>query len=258
MNPNIEQQIANLTRELQNMKQIFTNHQHANDGTAYLRKNIFLDRDQWLGVGTAQFITGQPYISGINGDGTPNILFALAESVGPDAVTEGFVNKSKNMQMELIHFPNNPGTSRLRAYASPLVTALESSSISTTAGGTTTTITGYSFDTDSLAGAFIVIINKTTGAVIEQRTITSNTATVITISGTWGSSSTGEKFRIYRPVGLGDQEVNYRILYLGEGTSAGVRFGGGLTSGGQNGLLYMDATGDLYWRNKANVATKLN
>jgi hypothetical protein len=262
MDKSIENRIVQLEQKLKTLESKYAVHQHNDtDGTNHLRKNIVLDADQSIAIGPSQQITST------QNRGQSSELNAYVASVGPDSVTSGFVNKSKNMQMEWIHAPNTAGTSRFRGYASPLVTAVESTSLSTTAGGSTVTIAGFNFTTNELAGAFIAIVDGSTGVIIEQQVITSNTSTVVTITSTWINSSSNAKFLIYRPLGLGDQVVNFRILYVGEndlpsGTAAGIRFGGGLTStsaGGQNGFLYMDAAGDLYWRPKATaVAVKLN
>lgn len=247
-------ELLQLEQRIERLEQKYAIHQHNDvDGTNHLRKNIILDRDQYIAVGSSQIIT-----SGPTSQGTADEVYSFSVSNGPDPVTQGFVYKSDNIQMDFIHLPNTPGTSRMRMYAKPLVVATIGTTVSTTAAGNTVTIVGYNFVTNELAGAFIVIVNSVTQAVIETQTIASNTATVITISGTWLNSTASGKFLIYRPVGLGDQTVNFRILYLGEGTSAGVRLGVGATGNGQNGLLYMDATGDLYWRDKGGVATKLN
>lgn len=253
MDKNLQRRIDSLEQKLKTLEQKYSIHQHNNtDGTNMLRKNIMLDRDQWLAVGTAQVITQQPKFLG-----TAEERHLLSISCGPDSVDTGVVYKSKNIQMDFVHLTNTDGTSRIRAFAKPLVVSYEGTTVSTTAAGNTITITGYNFVTNELVGAFINISNSS-GVLVETQTIASNTSTVITISGTWLNSTSNGTFLIYRPVGLGDQTVNFKIAYVGEGTSAGIRFGVGATSNGQNGLLYMDAAGDLYWRTKAGAVTKLN
>jgi hypothetical protein len=57
---------------------------------------------------------------------------------------------------------------------------------------------------------------------------------------------------------MGSADTPFQRFYTQEGTGGGIRFGVGTTNGGQNGLAYMDVTGDIYWRNKIGASTKLN
>lgn len=249
---NNENRISKLEKELQELKQKYTTHQHNNtDGTNYLRKSITLDADQAIAVGAGQWQTLQQY------NATDGVNFISVFTVGENIIP-GLSIKSPNMQMLMTHIPNQASNfSFLTAECPPLFISYANTSISTTLGGSTVTITGYSFSTDELAGAYINIYNSSSD-LIETQIIASNTSTVITISGTWLASTTGT-FKIYNPVFLGRTETIFHRLYVEEGTSVGgVRFGVGATGNTQNGLLYMDAAGDLYWRDKGGVSVKLN
>ncbi len=247
----LEQQVADLTRKVEQLSNLLATHQHCNDGTNPLRKNILLDRDQWLAVGSSQMITGQP-----QNQGQASELYNLAISEGPDPVTEGFVYKSNNIQMNFYHQPNGV-QSFMWMFRKPLVAAVQGTSLSITSAGSTVTIPGYNFTTNELAGAVIYIQNSS-GTTISASTIVSNTATVVTINGTWGVTASNCVFGIYIPVYLGSAETIWQRAYVQETTAGGVRFGMGATAGGRNGLLYMDAAGDLYWRDKAGTSVKLN
>lgn len=241
-----------LTQRLDDFEKKYAEHQHDNlDGTNILRKKIELDADQSLTVGRA---TQQS--APITGAGSASEQIIHAFAVGKDDGQSGFVNKSGNMQVNYIHQPNAT-TSFITALRKPLVTSVQGASIATTLGGNTVTIAGYAFATDELAGGLINIFNSS-GTFIESQTIASNTATVVTISGTWLASTSNATFFIYIPVFFGSADTIYQRLYTQEGTAGGIRFGVGPTAGGQNGLLYMDATGDIYWRNKGGTSTKLN
>lgn len=251
-NKNLENRITQLENKLKTLEQKYAVHQHNNtDGTNQLRKSYRLDADQSGTIGDSQFQTFRLYNT------TDGINFFLAMSLGSDT-TPGITKKTPNMQLEMNHIPDQASLfSFLTAQREPLVASYENTSISTTAGGNTVTITGFNFTTNELAGAYINIYNSSSD-LVETQTIASNTSTVITISGTWLASTTGI-FKIYTPVFLGRTDTIFRRVYVEEGTaSGGVRFGVGATNNTQNGLLYMDATGDLYWRNKAGVSTKLN
>jgi hypothetical protein len=250
MEQDLINKISKLENDLNSLKSLFYRHQHDGvDGTNTLRKKLILDQDQFLTIGTSQqgTITG-----GTAGTETYNYILG----VGTETQSSGFVNKSPNLQILVQHTPNTT-QSFFQGQRSPLVTSVQGTSISTTLGGTTVTIDGFNFSTNELAGALINIINSS-GTLIETQTIASNTSTVVTISGTWSATTSNATFVIFIPVYLGSANYPWQRDYVQEGTAGGVRFGVGPTAGGQNGLLYMDTTGDLYWRNKGGASTKLN
>ncbi len=252
MDKNNQNEIEQLKKRLETLEKKYAVHQHNDiDGTNHLRKTYRLDADQAGIIGDSQFQTFRGYSTA---DG---LNFILGVAVGADT-SPGTTKKSPNMQMLMTHIPDQASLfSFLTVEREPLVFSYENTSISTTLGGNTITITGFNFTTNELTGAYINIYDATT-ALIETQTIASNTATVITISGTWLASTTGT-FKIYTPVFLGRTSSIFRRVYVDEGTSSGgVRFGVGATNNTQNGLLYMDAAGDLYWRDKAGTSVKLN
>lgn len=241
-----QQRIQNLENEVKSLKDLFYRHQHDGvDGTNKLRKDIVLDKDQFLTIGNTQQGSSIGQI-GTSAEFHRHILVA-----GTDTQTSGFVNKSVNAQTTLEHQPNTT-TSFFYGMRSPIVTSLEGTSISTTKGGTTVTISGFDFTTNELAGAQINILDSA-GTFIEGQTIGSNTSTVITILDSWLATTSGGKFTILRPLYLGSADYQWQRAYVNWGTSGGVRFGFGPTGHPQNGLLYMDASGDLYWRPKGYI-----
>lgn len=250
-NENNDNRIQKIEDDLKQFKHDYSLHMHTQaDGTPILKKNIILDRDQSLIVGVAQAITATKL------DGSATEEYAYALSVGGDTQTTGFVYKSVNMQMNFRHYPNDTN-SFVQIYRKPLVTSLQGTSVTTTAAGNTVTITGFNFVTNELAGGLIDIFSSA-GALVETQVIASNTATVVTIVGTWLNTTSGGTFLIYRPVFFGSADVIFQRFYTQEGTVGGLRFGMGPTNGGQNGLLYMDAAGDLFWRNKGGTSAQIN
>lgn len=162
-----------------------------------------------------------------------------------------------NLQLNLLHQPNNVNNqSFITAFRPPVYANLPGTTITTTMGGNTVTTSGYGFVTNSLVNALINIINAS-GTLIETQTIVSNTDTIITIAGTWLASTVAGTLGILQPVFLGAADTPYQRLYAREGTGGGLRLGVGPTNGGQNGLLYMDSSGNLYWRNEAGSSTQL-
>lgn len=250
----LESKINELTNMVESFKRDYEKHQHDNfDGTKILTKDIEIDKEHFLGVGYADH-----GCSPILNLGLANEQLQYSISVSKDN-RRGFVNKINELaQFSILHQPNGiPNQSFIVGIAGPSVSPNSGQTISTTSGGNTVTISGFNFTTNELAGALINIIDSS-GALVETRTIASNTTDTITISGTWGASTSGGTFVIYSPLYFGSSQYIFQRGYFQEGTGGGVRFGVGPTAGGQNGLLYMDATGDLYWRNKSGTSTKLN
>lgn len=249
----LERELATLKQEFDTFKNQYRDHQHNDvDGTYHLRKNIVLDQDQSMVVGCLQAITATGY------NPTDGVNFFGAIVTGED-MRNAYVAESPNMQMLLTHVPNSSSKfSFVTATRSPLVASYATTDVDVTAGGNTVTLVGYDFTTNELAGAYINIYDSSS-TLIETQVIASNTATVITITGTWINTTSNGFFDIYVPCFIGRTQAIWRRLYVEEGSATGgVRFGAGPTNNTQNGLLYMDAAGDLYWRDKAGASVKLN
>jgi len=252
---NLERQVAELTSTLETFKRDYSKHEHDNvDGTKRLTKDIEIDKNNFFSVGYGG--QGSAPVQNI-GTATEQLQYSIGLSRDN---RRGFVNKLDTLQFNFIHKPNNTlKQSFINAFRGIVVSSLPDQTVATTAGGNTITISGFNFTTNELAGEVINISNSS-GTFIESRVIASNTSTVITITGTWGASTSNANFGIFSPVFLGSAETIWQRFYTQEGTDGGIRFGMGVTAGAlnQNGLLYMDATGDLYWRNKSGTSTKLN
>jgi hypothetical protein len=247
-NEKLQQKILELENKVKTLESNYAKHQHDSlDGTNTLRKNIKLDNDQWLQVG----LGGQ----GTLNNGVSGRPLDYGISVGKDDGRTGQVYKADLLQMNMVH---GGSQSFYVGRRTPVVVNFPGTPVATTAGGNTITISGFNFATNELADAYINISNSSK-VLVETRKIVSNTATVITIDGTWAASTSNAIFGIYKPVYLGSAENNWQRIYTTEGTDGGLRFGIGATNeNNQNGLLYMDSAGDLYWRNKAGTAVKLN
>lgn len=254
-NDELLNEINKLKQELDKLKYEYSKHQHSDvDGTNSLRKSLNLDLDQ-----TAQIGLGSIGTLPIRNPGASNEQIGLAIALSKDT-TKGFLNKLNGMQLNFVNSPNNPD-SFITAVGGILVSSFTGTSISTSSGGSTITIDGYNFTTNELAGETINIYNSS-GTFIESHKIASNTSTVVTISGTWSSNTSGGTFLVYKPVYLGSAETIFERAYVNQEESGGIRFGIGKTGSAgvasTTGLLYMDSVGDLYWRDKAGTAIKLN
>lgn len=228
------------------------NHTHNGiDSVLITRVDLPIDNALKVGLGAMASISNN--VSG-TGEQIQTAIVCGKETGGAKA----FDTTSNNMQLALLHQPNNTSNqSFIVAFRPPLYSDAPGTSITTTSGGSTVQINGYNFTTNSLAGAVINIYNSS-GAFVESKMIASNTIDVITITGTWASTTTGGIYVIFQPVFMGSANFPFQRFYAMESTDGGIRFGIGATAGGQNGLLYMDSTGDLYWRNKAGASAKLN
>jgi len=147
-------------------------------------------------------------------------------------------------QIILQHQTNStqtPPFSFLFAQRTPLDSNTE---ISITNGGNTLTDSLKSWDTNSLAGCY-VLIYTTAGVFQEARPILSNTATQITISGTWGVATDDYNYFIFATVFLGAADFPYRRLYVAsdswvnsgsidaENSRKAIRLGAGTSGGSQ-------------------------
>lgn len=242
-------------KDFANFKLEYGKHEHSSkDGTQILTQELNLSPETPIKMGYGGLITTTNAKVGTTEEQLQLSLVSGKDMGGAVGTT------TNNLQLNLLHQPQNASNqSFITAFRPPLYTTVSDSTVSVTLAGNTITISGYNFVVNSLAGALINIFNSS-GTLIENRTIASNTSTVITITGTWGASTSGGTFVIYVPVFMGSADTIFQRFYTQEGTVGGVRFGVGVTAGAQNqnGLLYMDATGDLYWRGKTGISTKLN
>lgn len=152
-----------------------------------------------------------------------------------------------NAQLTLEHQPSTDGSTNQTfyyGYRKPLFIGSDG----VVASGGTLTTNQYSFDVDGLTGAFIQASHPVSGT-LETYEISSNTAHVVTINGSWSFSSSSLTYTIFMPIYFGAAEYPWRRLYTLHGIDGGIRFGVGATNSGQNALLYIDeSTGQLRFR----------
>lgn len=235
---------------LDELEKLLKNHGHTlDDGTARLQKSVDLLPGEGYGVGNIATFSGTAEkATGI--DRTVAAMITGRDSNPADG--------SSNSQVYLEHqFHTDGGTNQtfFQGIRAPLFVGTTGR---VTSGGTTFNQTTYTWEDDELAGAFIVV-NTSDASSFECYVVSSNTSNTVTISGgTWGFSGTGLNFTIYVPVYLGSANFPWRRIYTMDGTAGGIRIGPGPTAGGQNGLIYTDSSGDLYYRDYAGAAVQLN
>lgn len=238
----LKNQIEELKTELQEMRETIANHGHTGqDGSTALNTTIEIDENKVFKTGS-MVIEGVPAV-------TPNILVG-GIAVGEDTVMS---DGSRNTQVVINH-DEDSFQSFMFGQRAPIYRGTDGD---INAGGNTLQQDTYTWETNELAGAYVVA--NTSATEFDFYEIASNTSDTLTITGgTWSASEDPSEFFVFVPIYFGAAQYPWRRIYTMEGTGGGVRIGGGDTAGGQNGLLYMDSGGDLYWRNKAGSSTKLN
>lgn len=232
-------------RKIETISGTLERHQHTDtDGTSKLRRGS----EVLVESGAIGYI-GNGGI-GQTTSGTQNTL-AIASGTDKGAAASGSPNSTTN---SVILLNNQPNDGFLSGYTGP---AYQNFNKSVTSGGNTITDTSFDWITDQLVGMYINIYDGT-GDLKFTRQISSNTSSVITITGTWPSSVSGGIYFVFTPLYFGQSDLPYRRLYTGEGTGEGIRFGYGPTGAPHNGLLYMDSAGDLFWRDKSGSSAPIS
>lgn len=250
-----DKRIEELTKKLDTLQNSFdilsdkfVRHTHTGkDGSEKNKDSIELLPGQWFKAGSITLADAPQSALGQAGRFYGSLVIGNDSSV---------VDGSDNAQLNIDHQSETATLQTfIYAFRKPLAFGTTGS---VTSGGTVLTQSEFLFETNALAGAFVDVYN-TLDALVETFEIASNTANTITITGgTWSATASPIVFQVFMPVYLGAADFPYRRIYTGPLDSGGIRFGFGPTAGGQNGLLYMDATGDLYWRPKTGAAVKLN
>ena len=190
---------------------------------------------------------------------------------GRDAAN--FKNSSVDTELQLQNVGSTDLTTK-NSFLFGVRTPILGNQTSVTSGGSTLTDTSFNWETDSLAGAWVNILD-TNNILIESKQIASNTSSVITIHGTWGASTTGF-YTVTMPVYLGSANYPWRQVYsvgenvAGSGASVKRRFfriGHGATSGvNVIGMFYGQGTpegsvtaniGSVYFRTDGGATTTL-
>ncbi len=155
-------------------------------------------------------VTGYSAISGTSSD-YQIILSAGQEltssNLGPDT--------SLNTQVYIDNV-NTTGSTNSFMYGlrKPIYKNRSGSTVTTTSAGNTLTDSNKNWATNELADA-MVSVSDSSGIHQYTRQIASNTATVITIDGTWPSTVTGGTYVVFMPMQFGASQYPWRQLYTG-------------------------------------------
>lgn len=246
----LSDKVTELQKNYDELKLSYESHQHSNTDntqkTTYgVEKLANSGEIAYLGNGGIVELTLSP----LGVETSNNLILAAGRDQGiSESPAQSTINSVLNLQNIVA------GGAFFFGYNKP---AFKNSPQTVTNTQVTLTDATFGWTTNSLAGAYVNVYNSS-GALVHTRLISSNTSSVITVSAAWTSTVTAGSYVVFLPIYLGSADNPWRRVYTGEGDTEGIRFGYGVTAGGTNGLLYMDATGDLYWRNKGGTATKLN
>jgi len=232
------------------VEKVLREHTHrGDDDSASIEKDI-------------ELLSGQKFVSGdvatfAGLESAVNNRTLFVASTGRDKSEAEGINNSQ-VQLEHQYFTDPPDGTTRQSFFYGIRGPIYQGTATMASGGTTLTQSNWKWTDDELVGARVLVYNAA-ATDFEGYEISANTSQGLTITGgTWGFGGTGLAFQVFMPVYLGGATYPWRRIYMEEGTAGGLRIGLGATGGGQNGLLYMDATGDLYWRNKSGTSTKLN
>lgn len=255
--------IQDLTRKADEMKDKFDNHRHTgSDNSLPLREDIILDKERGVQIGNSG-------LSGLTIDrkdkNNPHFPFPLHEKDYTVLLTgrdkgKGIVEESVNSQITIEHQPNLDETF-LYGFRPPLYFGMNVDIVN---GGSTLTQGKYKWEVNEFIGYLgtpaVVNVWDSNGVFRQAKVIASNTASTITITGTWNFTDNNCTFMVWKPIYFGASTYVWKRLYTAPDESGGIRFGFGktVTSAGDadNGLLYMKGTdGKLYWRGTDGVIT---
>jgi hypothetical protein len=247
-----KQEKQELETRLAAFEKILKNHGHegqTEDGSKRLQRDIDLLQGNSVGVGGVGSLTGLTEKTSVS----ERTIVAIV--TGNDTSPE---DGSNNSQLYMEHQYQTDGSTNQTFFQGIRSPVYVGTTASITSAGTSMTQNDYDWVPNSLVGAWITV-NNATGSSFQCYPISANTSRTVTISGgTWGFSGVALSYTVFIPIYLGSATFPWRRIYTMDGTAGGLRIGPGPTNGGQNGLLYMDSAGDLYWRNTSGSSTKLN
>lgn len=200
-------------------------------------------------------------------------------SVGEETIDkQGGDTSSLNTQLIIQDQPGSASPSFqsfIFSYRKPFYVLPAGVTISVTNGATTLTDTTKNWTVDELAGAMVNIYNSS-GVHQFTRQIASNTATVVTIDGTWPAGVTDGTYTVFVPTYLGVGDVPWRRLIVGgDDVSSGgtgaqrrvIRMGFGTTGGTETLGIFIGSgspesvitanVGSLYLRTDGGATTTL-
>lgn len=212
-----KKEVESLRAEISLLLGVLQNHIHSGyDGSSNLLSNLRFKPGSFLTIGSSQ--TSEETVSpGETGEVNRHIVIA-----GKDVSTQ-FGTLSVNSQNNLEHQPGTTGGTNQTFYYG-IRPPLYSGTASISTGGSTLTDVKWNWTTNQLANAWLNVYDGTT---LYTHLISSNTATVITISDTFSFTNTAATYLTFVPTYLGSADYPWRRVY----TATDIRFGIGQSGG---------------------------
>lgn len=263
----LQNTVADLAQQLSDLRATFDRHQHLGTDGSMITKIIVAPQED-IQVGCT-FIDS---VEKINSGAVVNdqISFIVTGKENPDSTTT-----FPSAQLVTEHQASTNGTTNqtfMYSQRPPLYYNFNTL-VSVTVGASTLTDSSKNWTVNELAGAYINMYNSSL-SFVSSRQIASNTATVITIDGTWPSSVSNGYYVISMPFYFGSADYPWRQGYfLGQDVSSGgtgvqrrvLRFGGGVTAGIDVVGIYMGSgspeavvtaqAGSIYMRTDGGAST---
>ncbi len=258
--------------KIRSLETIMGTHQHSgNDGSDYIwGDGIVLKPGAGLASGKFGFVDLR--------DNKLNLEYGFL-TLGESTSGSGLLDKLGNSTQISVQHQSGTNTSTNQTFyygfRYPVFSGNLTNPINITSGDSTLTQSQFQFVVNELAGAHINIYNSA-GTFQYVRQIASNTATVITIDGTFPSSVAGGYFLVLMPIYFGASDFPWRQGYFGgEDVSSGgtgaqnkvLRFGYGTSSGADVIAIYFGTgspesvvtanIGSLYLRTEGSTSTTL-
>lgn len=139
------------------------------------------------------------------------------------------VNQSQLLLYQLPQDTNSPPFAFLLANRTPIVLSSSPTGKIVNAGSDLTDL-ALNLQANSLVGC-ILVLEDASSTVLEAHPIASNTATVITVTGTWSSATGFYNYYVYAPVFLGSADTPWKRLYVED--QKAIRLGIGSSTGSQ-------------------------
>ena len=239
------------SEEFESFKNEYKEHNHQKNGESVpITSSIELAPNEHIKIGnfTLEEVTAPQGLS----KEQVNAYFVVGKDTDPG-------DGSENTQITIEHQGATTGTTNQTFFygiRAPIFTGTRAA----VASGTTLLKTNeFSFKANELDGANIAVFDSANPTQFDVYEIASNTNNeIIVTGGTWTFTDTSASWVIFMPVYLGSPQYPWRRVYTTDGLTGGIRFGIGDTNGGQNGLLYMDSSGFINWRNPTGTILPLS
>lgn len=267
--------IGQLEETVRAIKSTLEAHQHSgDDGSSILSKpKIMITSSDSIIQGLTSSSATSIYVSNPIRTGNLGIIATSVDygtgsaaenntaiiSVGIDKwLPEDTGIKSYNTELNIQDLPLSTTNPQSFIFANRAPT-YRGTGVTFTAAATTFTDIKQQWSTNELTGGYVVVYNSS-GAIVEARKISSNTATVATVSTAFGATTTNTYYAIMAPVYLGSADFPWRRAYVGDTNDGGIRFGYGKTADTtrqQTARLYKSGS-DIIWEDPAGTTYLLD